>query len=1005
PKKLACIYHPPPPPPISLISNNLTNKKNSTNTLTKSLCKYSLPFFAASLLFVSSFFIVANAQAEINTWSDFVTAYKSAGQGATITLTNDLTGVSGAAIGAPNANNIIINGSNKALAADEINGLGFLLSAKTLNFKDISFYKFLSNSANGAVVNLINNSKAVFSGSITFVSNKTNETHGSGGALYAINSNLSFTASTVNFINNSAIEAGGSIGGVNTTISFDNSSANFISNKTSDAEDYGGGALYTSGASNISFTNSNAAFINNEAANNGGAIHTNDGSTNISFKNSNVIFSGNSAGFLGGAIFAYSNSNISFTNSTAAFTNNKSSAGGSPFLGAAIFLGEGSKLTFTNSTLKFQDNFVDTTIRNDIYLMDAQSAVTFSGANIISNGILISGDGGIVKKTGSGSLFVQGDKNNPTIIQNNFSVEGGAVEFQNAVSTISILTIQNATLSLSNGVVASTLYVTGNLNLTGTLKIDIDFSEGIADWISVGGKFNINNNSNLAINVVESGNKEVKILTAAQEITTADLQKLKIDTINFFTEVNHTDDGWNLLVGRAGIVDTWSKFVVAYKKGGTIIMDDNITADENSSPLGQTNANNITIDGSNKTLDANKIEKLGFAFNTKTITFKDITFSNFASVQYSFHNDSTVMSLANSNVTFTGNINFIDNNSTRESYYPVALEIYENSIVSFINSTITFINNDGVIDVQGRSTLYFTNSSVTFINNVNGTYNYNASIYFSNSFVTFINSDMASDGENDRGTIYFVNSTAAFINNGRIYSAKISITNSVIEFSSAIADSGGAIYSYMMETYGEFPSNSNIVFTNSKVKFSSNTAVKLESYLDSGEGGAIAARGIGENVNISINNSKVEFSSNTAYSNGGAIFGIGTRISFSASTIVFFHNTALDSGGAIYLTGNSNITFANSLITFKENFSQNQTPNDVYLDGAGSALIFSGNNTLTNGIHTSGTGVVRKTGSGSLFVEGDKDNPTIINNNFSVEGGAVEFQNAVSTIAILTVKN
>ncbi|MDR2708586.1 MAG: autotransporter domain-containing protein [Elusimicrobiota bacterium] len=221
------------------------------------------------------------------------------------------------------------------------------------------------------------------------------------------------------------------------------------------------------------------------------------------------------------------------------------------------------------------------------------------------------------------------------------------------------------------------------------------------------------------------------------------------------------------------MVGNWDSFVAAYKNGGTIMLDNNITADENSSIIGQTNGNNITIDGSNNTLDSNEINNLGFVLNSKNILFRNITFSNFISDI----NGGAVMTISNgSKINFTGNINFTNN------------------------------------------------------------------------------------------------------------------------------------------------------------------------------------------------------------SNSGA-------------------------GGAIYLTDISNITFTNSLITFTGNVSQNQTPNDVYLDGFATALIFSDNTTLASGIQTSGGGAVRKTGSGSLIVQGDKDNPTIIDNNFSVEGGAVEFQNSVSTIAALNVRN
>jgi predicted outer membrane repeat protein len=353
----------------------------------------------------------------------------------------------------------------------------------------------------------------------------------------------------------------------------------------------------------------------------------------------------------GGAVYAAGKPNVSFTNSTLTFINNSASVNG-----GAVYVLQ-STITFTNSIILFDENSVgDPAAANDVYLDYA--SLNFSGNNTLPNGIQTSG-AGTVRKTQAGTLILQGDKDNPTIIINNFSIEGGVVEFQNIVSTASNLNvIRGATLALADsGVNISSLYVTGDFNLNGILTMDVNLETGEADWISVDGNF-IAANAQLSPTVSGDNQKAVaKIMTINGAST---LNGLSVSGDYDFLLTNN-----DIYIGLA-----WNIFVLNFQEAETsIVLNKNAKAlDENSSQkIESPTENNILVDGNFKTIDSNNVTGLGFviglddsnATTAQVITFKNISLTNFKNTD--LINGGAVKAQSDSMVGLNGRIGFYNN--------------------------------------------------------------------------------------------------------------------------------------------------------------------------------------------------------------------------------------------------------------------------------------------------------------------------------------------------------
>ncbi|MDR2709607.1 MAG: hypothetical protein LBC07_06510 [Elusimicrobiota bacterium] len=1126
-------------------------------------------------------FFVVKAQADVDTWNNFVTEYRQKINYGEIILEIDLSApeISPSAIGSPTNNNITIDGKNKTLNSNAIADLGFILNAKTMTFKDINFYNFLKTADSGAVMSISNNAIVTFLGNIDFSSNSNSGYNRYGGAISASDSNISFVSSLVDFTSNSAYYGGAIYANNNSTISFTNSSITFTNNSsnyaggaiyvlqsslsfvnssitftgnggaiyaynssisfanslinfTSNSGYYYAGAIFADSDSNISFFNSSATFTSNSAngghggaisandnsnisfirstvnftnnvvsgdASPGGAIHASQSSisfvgslvnftsnnsitnyheglggaiyargSNISFVNSLVNFTSNSVMDIwpytyasGGAIFASDNSTISFVNSLVNFTSN-SATSTYDAKGGAIYLSS-SKLSITNSTLNFQDNFANG-IRDDIYLVDSQSAVIFSSANLLTHGLHTMGhpQSKIVQQ--NGSLIFEGESK----LANTFLIEGGTAHFKSAVSSVSVLTIYStATLSLLNNSVDSKFYILGDFTLSGFLSIDVDFAAGKADNLFIEGIFTINI-STLNLNILNQAKvSSIKIM----EFNAGLNPNLSLDNL-FILEPDYAlraMDGF-IFLKNEGAIDSWLDFTAVYKntaENDTITLDKNLKADAGGGDyiIGAPTNNNLTIDGANKTLDSNNFVDLGFSLDAKTLNFKNIAFNNFAG-----SGNGAVMNLSNNaNVSFSGNISFTNNsaNISGGAIYVSNSEInFQDSYITFKNNTAASTLNDVALDdsnakliLTGNNT--FTNGlrtsgageisingNVTFSgdpSNIQNLFTINSGIVsFKSSGSTIKTLNILEDAvlslqdskDNNKLFIDDLNSSGIIEMDAGVNGADRIISNNITlgaankfslnllttqNFIVILAQSGaitGTPNSAEPAKYSIIKTGNNIFARSgdsttpdqARVSAWNDFVVIYQNAMAAENDEIILMQNLtaqqDDDIIFQTNADKIFIVNGGGYALNAqdlenAFFDLQNKaLTFKNISLANFKNTDQSKGGAINASGASTIHL-NGNINFSNNFSGDK-PNDINLQDENSVIIFDGNVTLANGIRSQGAGKLEKTSNGILNFQGTK---SIIENDFNVSAGQLNFKSAVSSVNFLNMED
>jgi predicted outer membrane repeat protein len=423
--------------------------------------------------------------------------------------------------------------------------------------------------------------------------------------------------------------------------------------------------------------------------------------TSVSFRD--ISFTTFSAS--NGAVFNLSNNGKINFFGVVNFTNNKATDDG-----GAIYAAGSSIISFINSTVFFEDNLSNSDVANDIYLYDTGSQLIFDGDANIANGIHTGGEGK-VRKTGFGQAVFGGDE---TIIKNTFAIEAGTVVFWSQKSTISALTMTpQTTLSLLNNS-ANTLFIDEDFILTGFLILDFDFESLTSDFISLSGNLTVQK-STLTINFINIARDTGVSIKFLQANGISDFPNLWVNTTLSNYQIQLSNNALWLYYG--GEAPYWDIFVETYQAStGTISLDRDIVANDYS--LGfNSPTSELIIDGKFKTINSNAVANLGFWLETKNITFKDISFTNFRG------NQGAVLDITNySTVTFNGIINFTNNIANENGG---AIFADTNSIIIFKNSTATFRNNvvgDNPNDIyMEQSTLMeIINSNVKFQGGIAG---------------------------------------------------------------------------------------------------------------------------------------------------------------------------------------------------------------------------------------------------------------------------------------------
>jgi len=279
----------------------------------KSLTKF-LSIISSLLVFSSIELFAQNVN--VSSWAGLNNAYRNGSANRVITLTNDIL-ITADNIGATSVYPYTITGgaSVKNISMSPAGyGYGFNSVANTsfsATFNNIRLVNFKRGTGSigamymmaGAILKLtgtfgINGGMAEL-GSMVFLGATLNATavvefisntgYSGAGAVGNWGSLLTFSGSTVSFIDNTAPAAGAGLYNNSGSFNVINSSMSFISNTVLNGS---GGAISAFSAATMTFNNSQISFNKNSATTAGGAIYS-VSAASITFRNSQVLFSGN----------------------------------------------------------------------------------------------------------------------------------------------------------------------------------------------------------------------------------------------------------------------------------------------------------------------------------------------------------------------------------------------------------------------------------------------------------------------------------------------------------------------------------------------------------------------------------------------------------------------------------------------------------------------------------------------------------------------------------------
>ena len=270
---------------------------------------------------------------------------------------------------------------------------------------------------------VVNNTDITLAGSTEFKHNRACGIIVQGGAITALSSNLTFTGNTT-FIDNSAIS--GQCQSV--TVVFE--------------AVFGGGAIFTSGNTVLSFSGTNN-FINNSAGDYGGAIYT-YGNAELSFNGASNFF--NNSAVFGGAIYTLGNAELSF-NGASYFFNNSAVFGGAIYtIGSTQ---EGVIIYYPVLSFNGTTNFINNSAGNGGAIYADESKLSFNGTvnftnNVCSVDLNVDAAGGGVYMGLQSTFSIL--PNTTVYWENNHATLGGAI-FVDDASPLSYCTSFRPTLA------------------------------------------------------------------------------------------------------------------------------------------------------------------------------------------------------------------------------------------------------------------------------------------------------------------------------------------------------------------------------------------------------------------------------------------------------------------------------------------------------------------------------------------------------------------------------
>ena len=326
-----------------------------------------------------------------------------------------------------------------------------------------------------------------------------------------------------------------------------------------------------------------------------------------------------------------------------------------------------------------------------------------------------------------------------------------------------------------------------------------------------------------------------------------------------------------------------------------------------------------------------------------------------------------------SNLTVTGNTTFLDNSATSGHYIfrymcvrcGGAIFTTGNTVLSF-NGTNNFVNNSagesgGAIVTTGNTVLSFNGTS-NFVNNSAGgdggaistsdttVLSFNGTSNFLNNSAAFRGGAIATNNAVFSGTTHFI-SNSAFVGGGTVLSF-----NGTSNFVNNSASGGGGAISTSDSTVLSFNGTSNflnnsafrggaIATDNTVFSFSGNTHFINNSAL---EGGAIYTS-YNSTLTFSVtiyftNNGWYDRGVSTLYGGtkgGGVYMGLKCTFFILPNTTVSWENNHADLGGAIFVEDDSPLSYCTAVVPKQECFFQ--LPGQNLSNGVDVQLVFKNN--------------------------------------------------------------
>ena len=872
---------------------------------------------------------------------------------------------------------------------------------------------------------------AIYSSSATGVLNfeniayfHSNESIGSGGAIFFSGTSLNFKGSETKFINNkgntnnSSSEGGGGLtitagdalfgdqttdtllaagntsgdrGGFLQNISTGTHTFNAVTTIGGITSDSGntavnGGGIHTS-AGTMNFENV-TTFQNNQASTNGGAAFIQGASTVVNFNGAQTDFISNTSVGNGGAIYSQTNATITFSGN-ALFKDNEGASSSS--IGGAIYVRD-TILSFNGDVTEFTGNKSGNS-GGAFYSRDGGS-ITFgdSPSDILTaKGNSTVGNGGFMINTG-----------NKTVTFNAASTFGGANATDgNSAGYGSVLHSTAGTFVFNNDALFQNNYTTGGAGVLYLSNTTVSFNGSRTSFIDNRSGTAANGNGgaiySTGTGTLTFGDNSTDILVAQGNTAVAAnggfLYNNSDKTITFIAASTFggsaTDEG--NLANTGGVI---------YALKGNILFENDASFQGNEAYLhggsvylaGDTT---LSFKGNNTEFISNK----GNTKGTASAGGGGLTLTGTSNVTFGDQSTDTLLATGNTSGDRGG---FIFNISTGTQTF--------NAIATIGGATSDLGNkalNGGGIFMSSGGTINFENVA-TFQNNQASSYGgaiylqgTGSTINFKGSQTTFSDNKAATAGTGIGGAIYASSGTVLNFTGNALFDSNINM---------AATGNGGAVYAdgasvYFRGSKTEFKDNESglagaavylrgtgdIVFgtlatdtliatgnnvTNSaslggflynndnrNIIFNAKTTIGTAASGNSAnKGGAIVnSNAAGAASSVFDFNNEVTFENNSAIQQGGAIYTGGGTFNFSGTDTLFKDNAAGTlGGGAIFVSNNAAVLNFKSALT---EFIGNSTTGGT--NASGGAFLMTSSGTLNFG--TSSSDILNATGNSASY--------------------------------------